>query len=284
MRTALAYIHKQLDGLYSAGELRELIRWMMEAVCGIPSYRLLLADDVLSEKSRKKICHITDRLARYEPIQYIMEYISFCGCSFYLTPDVLIPRPETAELVMRIVSDYENQKVQILDIGTGSGCIAVSLAKMLPEARVSALDISDKALQVAQSNAVGNHVCVHFINQDVMSDSVSDELSFYDCIVSNPPYIAELEKETMERNVLDYEPHLALFVSDDDPLCFYRRIAQLSKFHFRKEGQLYFEINERYGVEVQRLLERENYKHIALIQDSFGKDRIIKARYERNDD
>ena len=285
MRTTLAYIHEQLDGLYAAGELRELIRWMMESVCEIPSYRLVLAEDILSEENRKKIYQITDRLACYEPIQYIMQNVSFCDCSFHLTSDVLIPRPETAELVMRVVSDYKDQKnIRFLDIGTGSGCIAVCLAKKLPGANVSALDVSESALQVARSNAERNQVDIHFICHDILDTMVSGALSIYDCIISNPPYISENEKASMEHNVLDYEPTIALFVPDDDPLRFYRRVAQLAKQHFPQKGHLYFEINEKYGAEVCHLLEREAYKDVELIQDSYGKDRIVKASYEKRND
>lgn len=278
MKSVLAYIHNRLDSVYSAEEIREFARWMMEEVCHIPPYRLLVADDVLPDIQRQEICRIVDRLAKQEPIQYILGYTEFCGLPFGLTPDVLIPRPETAELVHRVEADYKGKSASILDIGTGSGCIGISLAVLLPDAQVSALDISEEALRVARKNAERNHVQIHFIRQDIRAASASDALSQYDCIVSNPPYIANREKKEMDRNVLDYEPHLALFVPDDDPLCFYRRIAQLSRLHLRKGGNLYFEINALYGKEILHLLEQENYKNMELIRDFYGKDRIIKAQ------
>ena len=278
MKSVLAYIHNRLDSVYSAEEIREFARWMMEEVCHIPPYRLLVADDVLPDIQRQEICRIVDRLAKQEPIQYILGYTEFCGLPFGLTPDVLIPRPETAELVHRVEADYKGKSASILDIGTGSGCIGISLAVLLPDAQVSALDISEEALRVARKNAERNHVQIHFIRQDIMAASASDALRQYDCIVSNPPYIANREKKEMDRNVLDYEPHLALFVPDDDPLCFYRRIAQLSRLHLRKGGNLYFEINALYGKEILHLLEQENYKNMELIRDFYGKDRIIKAQ------
>lgn len=278
MKSVLAYIHNRLDSVYSAEEIREFARWMMEEVCHIPPYRLLVADDVLPDIQRQEICRIVDRLAKQEPIQYILGYTEFCGLPFGLTPDVLIPRPETAELVHRVEADYKGKSASILDIGTGSGCIGISLAVLLPDAQVSALDISEEALRVARKNAERNHVQIHFIRQDIMAASASDALRQYDCIVSNPPYIANREKKEMDRNVLDYEPHLALFVPDDDPLCFYRRIAQLSRLHLRKGGNLYFEINALYGKEILHLLKQENYKNMELIRDFYGKDRIIKAQ------
>ena len=278
MKSVLAYIHNRLDSVYSAEEIREFARWMMEEVCHIPPYRLLVADDVLPDIQRQEICRIVDRLAKQEPIQYILGYTEFCGLLFGLTPDVLIPRPETAELVHRVEADYKGKSASILDIGTGSGCIGISLAVLLPDAQVSALDISEEALRVARKNAGRNHVQIHFIRQDIRAASASDALSQYDCIVSNPPYIANREKKEMDRNVLDYEPHLALFVPDDDPLCFYRRIAQLGRLHLRKGGNLYFEINALYGKEILHLLKQENYKNMELIRDFYGKDRIIKAQ------
>lgn len=278
MKNARAYLHEQLDAFYPEEEVNALIRWIMEDVCHLPPYRLLLAESVLSEEQRTKIEQLTERLVRQEPIQYIMNGTYFCDLPFYLTHDVLIPRFETAELVKEIIVDYaKTQSVRILDIGTGSGCIAISLSISLPDAIIEALDISEAALQVAKKNAEINHANVHFIRQDILTDSVLDVLGLYDCIVSNPPYVTEREKKTMARNVLDYEPHVALFVPDDDPLCFYRRIAQLGHQHLREKGRLYFEINEQYGKEMLCLLEREGYRNIELKRDFYGKDRMIKA-------
>ena len=213
MKKALAKIHQQLDALYPPGELRELIRWMMEEVAGIPPYRLLLLDDVLTDKQRLQIEAIVDRLAKKEPIQYILGETTFCGLPFHVSRDVLIPRPENrGNLVRLIVNDFSScPSPRILDIGTGSGCIAISLASLLPASRVTALDISSSALRVAADNATLNHVSVSWTCVDILSSEVESCLEQYDCIVSNPPYIMEHEQLEMDASVLDYEPHKARF-------------------------------------------------------------------------
>ena len=235
---------------------------------------------------------------------------------FKVTPDVLIPRPETAELVERIITDYQGQAPRILDIGTGSGCIAISLAKHLPKAEVAAVDISPEALAVAEENARLNQVSVSFLELDILSEgypsfmqgklkfhvrktkvSRKENKSFtymkpkshteetavspignFNCIVSNPPYIMNKEKATMEANVLENEPHMALFVPDDDPLLFYRAIARFGQRHLVEGGHLYFEINALCGKETVAMLRQENYTEVELIQDLYGKDRIVKAK------
>lgn len=279
MKQALAKIHQQLDALYPPGELRELIRWMMEEVAGIPPYRLLFADDVLTEHQRQQIDAMVERLAKKEPIQYILGKTTFCGLPFQVNREVLIPRPETEELVRLIVDDFTSHpSVRILDIGTGSGCIAVSLASFLPGAQVTGLDVSPSALQVAAGNAALNQVSVSWISQDVLSADVDSCLGQYDCIVSNPPYIMEHEQQEMDAGVLNYEPHQALFVPDTDPLLFYRRIVQLAKRHLRAGGWLYFEINEQCGDAMRELLNRERFSQTEIIKDYFGKDRMLKSQ------
>lgn len=279
MKKALAKIHQQLDALYPPGELRELIRWMMEEVAGIPPYRLLLVDDVLTDKQRLQIEVIVDRLAKKEPIQYIWGETTFCGLPFHVSRDVLIPRPETEQLVRLIVNDFSScPSPRILDIGTGSGCIAISLASLLPASRVTALDISSSALQVAADNATLNHVSVSWTCVDILSSEVESCLEQYDCIVSNPPYIMEHEQLEMDASVLDYEPHKALFVPDADPLLFYRRIVQLAKSHLMAGGWLYFEINEQCGDAMLELLNSAGFSQTTIIKDYFGKDRMLKAQ------
>lgn len=279
MKKVLAKIHQQLDALYPPGELRELIRWMMEEVAGIPPYRLLLADDVLTDKQRLQIEVIVDRLAKEEPIQYIWGETTFCGLPFHVSRDVLIPRPETEQLVLLIVHDFSScPSPRILDIGTGSGCIAISLASLLPASRVTALDISSSALQVAADNAILNHVSVSWACVDILSSEAESCLEQYDCIVSNPPYIMEHEQQEMDARVLDYEPYEALFVPDTDPLLFYRRIVQLAKSHLMAGGWLYFEINEQCGDAMFELLNRAGFSQIVIIKDYFGKDRMLKAQ------
>ena len=279
MKKALAKIHQQLDALYPSGELRELIRWIMEEVAGIPPYRLLLLDDVLTDKQRLQIEVIVDRLAKKEPIQYILGETTFCGLPFHVSRDVLIPRPETEQLVRLIVNDFSScLSPRILDIGTGSGCIAISLASLLPASCVTALDISSSALRVAADNATLNHVSVSWTCVDIFSSEAESCLEQYDCIVSNPPYIMEHEQLEMDASVLDYEPHKALFVPDTDPLLFYRRIVQLAKSHLMADGWLYFEINEQCGDAMLELLDSGGFSQTTIIKDYFGKDRMLKAQ------
>ena len=279
MKKALAKIHQQLDALYPSGELRELIRWIMEEVAGIPPYRLLLLDDVLTDKQRLQIEVIVDRLAKKEPIQYILGETTFCGLPVHVSRDVLIPRPETEQLVRLIVNDFSScPSPRILDIGTGSGCIAISLASLLPASCVTALDISSSALRVAADNATLNHVSVSWTCVDIFSSEAESCLEQYDCIVSNPPYIMEHEQLEMDASVLDYEPHKALFVPDTDPLLFYRRIVQLAKSHLMADGWLYFEINEQCGDAMLELLDSGGFSQTTIIKDYFGKDRMLKAQ------
>jgi len=219
-----------------------------------------------------------NRLKKSEPIQYILEETEFYGLPFKVSPYVLIPRPETEELVDWVVQEYKNHKsesLEVLDIGTGSGCIAVSLAKKLHWANVSALDVSKKALGIAEENAQHNQVEIDFFERDILqADSLPKS---YDVIVSNPPYVRESEKKTMQKNVLNYEPHTALYVDDEDPLRYYQKIAHLAKKHLTSGGALYFEINEYLSEELIELLQNEGFKRCVLKQDLFGKDRMLKC-------
>ena len=216
------------------------------------------------------------RLKKNEPVQYVIGRETFCGLTFEVGPDVLIPRPETQELVRWIVDDWrENAACRILDIGTGSGCIAVSLAKLLEGAVVDGWDVSEGALQVAGRNARRNDVEVGFLRKDVLSALPGKER--YDVIVSNPPYIAEKEKVVMDANVLDWEPSLALFVPDDDPLLFYRTIAVLAKEMLTENGLLYYEINQAYGPDTVQMLKSLGYSSVELKKDIWGNNRMIKA-------
>lgn len=304
MTETVAYIRSSLKDLYPPGEAQALVRLIMERVCGISTYQLLLGKGKdLSDTEKSKIKEIVEGLRLYKPIQYLIGTAEFYGMVFKVTPDVLIPRPETAELVERVVKDYHGQSPRILDIGTGSGCIAIALAKHIPGARVTGMDISPEALSIATENAHGNDVSVHFLEFDILSGgkisssrmarefhkhetkcSLGRNKVFismkqkFDCIVSNPPYIMNKEKAAMEANVLEHEPHLALFVPDDDPLLFYRAIARFGQSTLAKGGRLYFEINALCGNQTVALLEQENYKEIELIQDLYGKDRIVKAK------
>jgi len=210
------------------------------------------------------------------PIQYIIGETEFYGLNFNVNSNVLIPRPETEELVDWILKDHQNSpSIKILDIGTGSGCIAISLAKNLPNAEIFALDISAEAIKTAKSNAVINNVTLNFIEANILT--LSDLSNKFDIIVSNPPYVRELEKEQMQPNVLVNEPHLALFVENDNPLLFYNKIADLAKSYLNKNGHLYFEINQYLGNETLELLHIKGFKNIQLKKDIFEVDRMTKA-------
>jgi len=219
---------------------------------------------------------IISRLLTYEPIQYILGTTSFFGLEFKVDANVLIPRPETEELVAWILKGADsNTHLKILDIGTGSGCIAVSLAKHLPNAEVYALDVSSAALEMAQHNAQQNGVQLNCIEANVLEWSTT-ELEF-DIIVSNPPYVRESEKEFMAPNVLEHEPHLALFVENNHPLVFYKAIVELSQQTLKKDGLLYFEINEYLGDETKALFSSDDFEDIQLKADIFAKNRMMRA-------
>lgn len=222
---------------------------------------------------------VLSELKKEKPIQYILGETEFYGLRFRVNENTLIPRPETEELVELIISDNQITKntnsLTILDIGTGSGCIAISLAKNLSNAKVSAIDVSEKALEMAKKNAEINEVNVNFILADVLKLSTLQEK--YDVIVSNPPYVRNLEKHEIKPNVLEFEPHLALFVEDDDALIFYRKIAELALKNVSENGKLYFEINQYLGKETVELLENLGFKNVKLIKDIYENDRMVCA-------
>lgn len=235
---------------------------------------------------------ITDRLASMEPIQYIFGETEFCSLPFRVTPAVLIPRPETEELVDLIRHctspprhcdlpshhcEERSNPPRILDICTGSGCIAIALAKHFTQAEVTATDISTTALEIAKQNATLNNVKINFLQDDILSPT-AQYAEYYDIIVSNPPYIAEKEKHTMSINVIDYEPHEALFVPDKDPLKFYRAIAGFASRKLESDGSLFLEINPLYSGELIELLYNKGFKETEIIRDLSGKNRFIKAK------
>jgi release factor glutamine methyltransferase len=216
------------------------------------------------------------KLKNQIPIQYIVGETAFYGLMFKVDKNVLIPRPETEELVEWVLQNHkDSNSLKILDVGTGSGCIAISLAKNLPNAEVSALDISAEAINVAKNNAAMNQVKVDFILADILTiEKLENDL---DIIVSNPPYVRELEKSQMQQNVLSNEPHIALFVKDENPLLFYDKIAELAKKHLTENGVLYFEINQYLGMETVELLKSKGFKNIELKKDIYGVDRMVKC-------
>ena len=222
---------------------------------------------------------IVKRLLNYEPIQYIFGIADFYGLEFKVTPDVLIPRPETAELVDIIVKDWKDRTdLHVADLCTGSGCIACALARNLPFSDVTAYDISAPALAVAGENARNLKVKINFINVDVLNLRSSD--TPFDIIVSNPPYITEKERDAMEPNVLDYEPALALFVPDSDPLRFYRQIAGFAASSLNSKGMLYFEINPDFAKPICDMLNASGFSDVEVLRDTFAKQRFIKATHE----
>lgn len=225
---------------------------------------------------------IRHRLLTHEPIQYILGSTTFCDLPFAVTPDVLIPRPETEELVSWVLERFPINRQpttdngqQLLDIGTGSGCIAIALAKNLPEVQVYALDVSDKAMQIAQLNAEKNAVQLHFICQNILETKQLDHQ--FDVIVSNPPYVRELEKHEIQANVLEHEPHLALFVADEDPLLFYRKIGELAFESLTPNGNLFVEINQYLGETTLQLFREIGFTQVELRKDLYGNDRMIRA-------
>ncbi|AXT21273.1 peptide chain release factor N(5)-glutamine methyltransferase [Flavobacteriaceae bacterium AU392] len=235
-------------------------------------------DKIIIEKEQFQFSQAVDRLLVNEPIQYIIGETEFYGLPFKVNLNTLIPRPETEELVDWIVSDLKNNtsEKKILDIGTGSGCIIIALAKTIHNGKFAGVDVSAEALKIAQTNADINKAEVEFIEVNILKQTGNLNGNF-DIIVSNPPYVRDLEKTKMLPNVLDNEPHLALFVPDNDPLLFYRKISQFAKKSLNLGGSLYFEINEYLGGEMIQLLENEGFLNIELKQDFFGKDRMIKA-------
>lgn len=269
-----------LTPIYDGGEAESFFYLILEEKQKLKRIDLALQPDLLFSEEEIVVCNsILEELKKEIPIQYLLGSTSFYGLDFEVNPNVLIPRPETEELVEWIIRN--NSKIEkfkdlkILDIGTGSGCIAISLAKNLPNATVSAIDVSEKALATAKKNAQSNSVNVSFINQDILE--TEDLRQQFDIIVSNPPYVRNLEKEEIKKNVLDNEPHLALFVEDKDALIFYKKIAQLAQKNLTANGMLFFEINQYLGLETVALLKELQFKEIELRKDMYGNDRMIRC-------
>ena len=277
MHPIYIYIRQALSGHYPDTEASALAKWILTEVFHFSAVDLYAGKDMnFSTNETSKLEDILTRLKRYEPLQYILGQAFFCSLPFYVTSDVLIPRPETEELVEWITDDYaKKERVRVLDIGTGSGCIPVALSKRLKKAEVFSWDVSEKALDIARRNVLLNQVEVKLEQVDVLS-GIYPRIKV-DILVSNPPYIAEKERKDMEPNVLDWEPGLALFVPDDDPLVFYRRIGELGMDSLVEGGSLYYEINRAYGAETVRLLEDMGYEKVELRKDLSGNDRMIKA-------
>ena len=265
-----------MSGYYTQSEVSALTRIIATEMLGVAQMTYFLKDDVtLKAEQEAMLFNAIERLKKQEPIQYIQGYSDFCGLRFKVTSATLIPRPETSELVEWIASEYSGKIVNILDIGTGSGCIAISLAHKLPQSKVTAWEISPEALTIAAENSRNNGTEVTFERVDILS--YEPKSAQFDIIVSNPPYIKENEKSAMHNNVLDWEPHTALFVPDSDPLLFYRTIAEKGLQMLAPNGTLYFEINRAHGAETMKMLADYGYTDIELRKDFADNDRMIKA-------
>lgn len=278
--------HKELDAIYGKEEVDSFFYMLMDEYLGMQRLSLSLQPQfAITKEEEQPLFEALSKLKLDVPIQHILGKTEFMDLEFKVTKDTLIPRPETEELVRKILEDVASQSgdINIIDIGTGSGCIAISLAKYLPDATLFALDISEAALSVAKENALLNKVNVTFLQKDILNRQqlIADieDLKF-DIIVSNPPYVRHLEKQEMKNNVLNHDPELALYVEDDKPLVFYQAIAEFASFNLKNKGCLYFEINQYLGKEMIDLMKDYGFKNVELIKDFYGNDRIIKALWK----
>lgn len=281
-----------LKDIFPSTEIDTFFLFLVEEYLGFTRVDLVLKSDFIIDENTKNLFNkALKRLKNQEPIQYILGKTEFFGLPFLVDKNTLIPRPETEELVawiideVKILNKKSSTKITLLDIGTGSGCIPISLAKNINFATISGIDISEKALKVALKNAELNQVSISFFEMDILK--IADlyflfeynSKSNFDIIVSNPPYVRELEKKAMNKNVLENEPHQALFVSDENPLVFYEKIADLALLHLSKDGVLFFEINQYLGNQTVDILLNKGFKNVELRKDIFGNDRMIKATF-----
>ncbi|MBD1261227.1 peptide chain release factor N(5)-glutamine methyltransferase [Maribacter polysiphoniae] len=273
--------HKELDPIYPKEEVDSFFYLAISHFLDLERFVLAMQPNLtLTKEKEQPLFEVLSQLRLEKPIQYILGSTGFMDMEFIVNKDVLIPRPETEELVRWVIAEHTNHDMplNVLDIGTGSGCIAISLAKALKNAKVFALDVSEKALRTAELNAIKNKVEIECIQSDILkTESLKEK---FDIIVSNPPYVRVLEKELMSSNVIENEPEIALFVSDDDPLVFYRRITEFAKANLKKGGSLYFEINQYLGEETKALLEN-GFSNIELRKDIFGKERMLRAKINK---
>ncbi len=275
LKEAIEQLRSGLAGVAEPQEVQAMIRIICEDIFNYDQVDVALRQESeLPDFAQERVTEIIARLRRHEPLQYIVGSARFHGHRFKVTPAVLIPRPETEQLIDMIVDENSASDLRVLDMGTGSGCIAISLARALKFAQVDALDVSRDALAVARENAAALKVKVRFFESDMLSPQPP---AHYDIIVSNPPYVCWSERESMERNVLDYEPGQALFVPDNDPLLFYKAIAAYATASLERGGRLYLEINQRFGNEIKRLLEDHGFDEVRIIEDSYGKTRFAAA-------
>ena len=287
IKTYKSIFQKELSSMYEMVEIDSFFYIILEKIHKLKRIDLALNPEMVMDGTHlKQWKSIVSDLKKQKPIQYILGQTEFYGLPFLVNENTLIPRPETEELVSMIITKEgkgkrEEGRVNILDIGTGSGCIAISLAKNIPNAQVFAIDVSEKALATAQKNARINEVNVTFLLNNILQvealSAVEGLEQQFDIIVSNPPYVRNLEKSEIKPNVLEFEPHLALFVEDNDALLFYRKIAELAKDNLASNGKLYFEINQYLGIETVLLLKDLGFKNIELKKDIYNNDRVISC-------
>jgi len=277
MQTTFEHIHSELKGLYPETEIKSFSNLIMEKLTGFSRMEILVNKNTLfSNEQHQVIESFIEKLKNFVPIQYILGETEFYGLPFNVNESVLIPRPETEELVDWIQKENNRHaELHILDIGTGSGCIAIALKHEFLNSTVDAFDVSEKALKTAQSNAILNELEVNFTIVDILK--APDYSAKWDILVSNPPYITESEKKDILPNVLNHEPHLALFVPDNDPLLFYRKIAQFAKKQLNPNGKLYFEINREAGKQCMELLTGMGFQNVEVRKDISGNDRMVRA-------
>lgn len=279
---AIRMIRNRLTGLYLSEEIESFINLTFEHLLNLKGLKLHLhRNEQIPEAKLTEINEIAERLRNFEPIQYIIGETEFYGLTFKVNPSVLIPRPETEELVDWILKDIPAKNSVALDIGTGSGCIPVAISKNRPDINMEAWDISTEALSTAKRNAELNKVKVEFSITDILFWRQKPTKKKYDLIVSNPPYVTKSEEALMLINVVDHEPHLALFVKDEDPLIFYREISAFAENHLNPGGLIYFEINEKLGKEVEQLLNLY-FSNVVIRKDINGKDRMVRAEKKNN--
>jgi release factor glutamine methyltransferase len=270
----LPYYLDKLQTVYTKKEIINIFYTVCDYKHGLSKVQVKLSAKRLSESELLMHRSIIKRLLNNEPIQHIIGEVEFYGLPFNINKNVLIPRPETEELVDLIIKQHDKINPTILDIGTGSGCIPISLKHNIPNSKIYAIDVSEKALTVAKENAIKNNVDITFILADVLKEDLKI-LPQFDIIISNPPYVLQSDKLQMDENVLKFDPHLALFVDDETPLLFYNRIVELSKHLLKSKGKLYFEIHEKLGREVKLLMENHQFKNVCILKDMQGKDRMI---------
>jgi release factor glutamine methyltransferase len=271
------YLARELEGTFNEEEIKSLANIIIRSALGLVSmHQTYLSEMTVNKLQGAAVIKICQELKEGKPVQYILGETDFYDCKIRLNSATLIPRPETEELVDLIINENRNFKGSIIDFGTGSGCIAIALAKNIQGSVVTGTDISREALSIAKENASQNNVSVKFLMDDMLSPETGN-LDNAGIIVSNPPYVRNSEKELMQRNVLDFEPHSALFVEDSDPLIFYRAILYKAECLLQPDGKIYFEINEAMGSSMDRLLESCGYTSVVVLKDINGKERFIKG-------